>query len=53
MPPPSTPKKSKPTQARTAQTGMMEELDAPRPGYVTPKPKTGTEADDLTDSPVQ
>lgn len=38
---------------RTAQTGMMEELDAPRPGYVTPKRKTGTEDDDLTDSPVR
>lgn len=32
---------------------MMEELDAPRPGYVTPKRKTGTEDDDLTDSPVR
>lgn len=52
MPPP-TPKKANATEKKTAQTGMMEELDAPRPGYVTPKKKTGTEDDDLTDSPVK
>lgn len=50
MPPPKTPKKEKSTEAKTAQTGMMEELDAPRPGYVTPKKNTN---DDLTDSPVK
>lgn len=50
---PGAPRKSKGTEKKTAQTGMMEELDAPRPGYVTPKKKTGTEVDDLTDSPVK
>ena len=50
---PGAPKKSKGTEKKTAQTGLMPELDAPRPGYVTPKKKTGTEDDDLTDSPVK
>lgn len=53
MPPPKTPKKSSATEKKTAQTGMMPDLDAPLPGYVTPKKKTGTEDDDLTDSPVK
>jgi hypothetical protein len=53
MPPPATPKKMKATAPKTAQTGMMPELDAPLPGYITPKKKTGTEDDDLTDSPVR
>ena len=52
MPPP-TPKKAKSTVPKTAQTGMMPELDAPLPGYLTPKKKTGTDDDDLTDSPVR
>jgi hypothetical protein len=35
--PPKTPKKSKPREARTAQTGMYDELDYPGKGYITPK----------------
>jgi hypothetical protein len=50
MPPPKTPKKPSATEKKTAQTGMMEELDAPRPGYVTPK-KPGKEEE--FDSPVK
>ncbi len=53
MPPPKTPKKPSATEKKTAQTGIMPELDAPLPGYLTPKKKTGTEDDDLTDSPVR
>lgn len=44
MPPPKTPTKPKYTKQTTAQTGMMEEMDAIRPGYMTPK-KMGAEDD--------
>lgn len=36
---PSTPKKAKATEARTAQTGMYEELDLVDSKYITPKQK--------------
>lgn len=41
---PGAPKKSKSTEAKTAQTGIMSELDPERPGYKTPK--KGVDPDD-------
>ena len=37
MPPPTAPKKSKATEQKTAQTGMMEELDYVGRKNITPK----------------
>lgn len=34
----------KSTEQKTAQTGMMEEMDAVRPGYMTPKKKEADES---------
>ena len=42
---PGAPKKSNPTQAKTAQTGMYEKLDAVDPSYVTPKKMDKREPD--------
>ncbi len=42
---PGAPKKSKSTEAKTAQTGMMSELDPVRPGYRTPKKGVDPEED--------
>jgi hypothetical protein len=42
---PGAPKKEKSTEAKTAQTGMMSDLDPVRPGYRTPKKGVDPEED--------